>query len=271
MQLGKNKLVLKQDFNLKQSLAYRIHIVEPMSAYTTITKAKLRLAVQTTPKLYQQEPFIHKTPNELPKDYLTRFQTEPANSPARGNPLYLGPVINLPLVMKQEVVKQQFKWRPLYVEVGLVLDDICEAVAQGKPYGREDNAITNRVIEDRIKQKEREVKEFQESERRRKTRRENLHEKIKVLSQKKEEQDKKKAEDMQKPHAPSKKEKELKRYHEEQRGLIKDHKEKKDTEKEALLEKEKEKKWKEREIKKRRFKDFNSKKIGELVSLICIF
>ena len=217
--------------------------------------------------MYSIEPFVHKTPEELPKDYLTRFQSDPKNSPLKGSPLYLGPVISLPLVMKQEIAKQPFKHRPLYSEVGLVLDDICNAVAQGKPYSEPPQAISNRAMEDRIKQREKEVQEWQESERKRKERQQFLHERLKVLAKEKEEQEKKQQEEKQKP-PPNKKELEWIRYHEEQKGKIKEYKEKVAAEKEALEEKEKEKKWKEREIKKRRFQDFNSKKIGELVTKI---
>lgn len=244
--------------------------MEPMSTVTKITKAKLKLAVQTGPRMYQIEPFVQKnTPDELPKDYLTRFGPDSKTSPMKPSPLYLGPVINLPLTMKHEIAKQPFKYRPLYTEVGLVLDDILNAVAQGKPYGEPEQPLLNRAMEERIKQREKELKDWQESERKRLNRQEYLHNRVKALTQRKGEQDKKKEEEeKQKPKELSKKEQEWIRYHEEQKEKIKEHREKVAAEKEAEEEKEKERKWKEREIKKRRFQDFNSKKIGELVIFI---
>lgn len=237
-----------------------------MTSYTKVTKAKLKLSVQTTTKLYQVEPFVLRTPQELPKDYRTRFPSESVLSPKRPTLINTSPIVNLPLSIKHEIAKQPFKQRALFTEVGHVLNEICDVVVAGKPYKKEEHPILNRLAEEKMKQKEKEQLEAQELEKKRREHAQQLHDKLKVLKAEKEEQQRTKIQEMlTKNMSPNKKVLEWKRYHEEQKELIKEYQTKKEYDKEMQEREERNKRREERERKKKEFQEFNERKISELV------
>lgn len=218
-------------------------------------------------KLYQVEPFVQRSPEEKAREQFARFNTEAMTSPKKNRTLVVEPVVNLSIVLKEEIFKQPAKQRHIYREVAIVLQDICEAVAQGKDKIRDPDApVANRVIEERAKVKSQELKEKEEAHKRRLEHSKHLKEKVKTLAELKRDELKKKQEEMLlKGAEPDKRELEWKRYHDDQKNKIKEHKDKINEEKIAAEEKEKEKKWRELEIKKKRFQEFNSKKVAELV------
>lgn len=242
--------------------------MEPLSVYREVTKAKLIINTVGSSKLYQQEPFVQRPPEEQPKDYFKRFAHENVVSPTKTWKSFANPQQNnLPIPVKEQIFKQPMKDRPIYMEVAQVLGEICDAVAQGHPYGNQNQSpIINRVIEEKMKNQEREQKEYYEAEKRRKIHMQHLKEKLKAHGLQKPEEEKKAKQDGQpkQPATNEKKQVDWKRYYEEQLEKLKNSKEK-NKDKNFIQERDAELKQKEQEAKKKQFQEFNAKRIAEIV------
>ena len=252
-------------------MTHSIHLIEPITAYPEITKAKFKVIAPVSSKLLQQKTIAQRPLEELPKDHYRRLAIETAASPqVKFKGLFAKSNHNLSLVLKQEIIKQKAgNDRYLYSEVALVLEDICESVAKNKPYQPVTEPIVNRVEKERLQQKEIEEKQHEEAELRRKARSKFLKEQIKIMSQQKEKTSKEKSPEQEKASALQEKKKtELKKYYEEQKERATAHQEKIKMEKKAKEEEEKLRAQEERELKKKRFYEFNSKKIAELVNTL---
>ena len=244
--------------------------MEPETLYREVTKAKLKVGATGASKLHQQEPFLLRKPLGDPiKETLHQVASEPSLAIVKARRLpAISPQRGLSLTMKQEIFKQPEKNRNLYKEVALVLDDLCNTVAQGKSIRSQPRSpVMNRYVEEQKEQQEKDIRESLEAEKRRKAHSLQLKAKLKIAAQQKEEQAKISVSQTPQKSPGDKKEFEWKRLHDEQFKRVKDYQVKRQKEKEIFEVNNQEAKKKEVEVKKAQFKEFNSRRIAEMVCL----
>lgn len=206
-------------------IPYRIRLMEPVTTYTEITKARLKLrGTSVVSKLHQQQPFV------------------------------------------QKLIEEPLKEKPKPI----LIDNITPIV-KGRKGSLLKSSPANRVVEEKARRHEAELKEAQEAEKKRKAHSLQLKAKLKILEKEKEEKEKQRVDQTPQKTPNNKKLAEWKRQHEEQQKIVKAYQEKKQQEKKAAEAAIQEMKKKEQEMKKKEFKEFNLKRIAEIVLYFLIY
>jgi len=260
-------------------------LYEPMTSFTTITKAKMKVKNPTSSKVLKDN---YMSPVDLKKDPSAGLQNakdgggtlsarergeaiannkSPERKQEKKRVLQIENKPILSLTLKTEVAKAPYNERPLFQDVAEVLQEMIEVLEEGKTAlpKRIQGNIVNKALEDKMKLKDIENKEKEDFEKRRKLRAQVVTKQI--TEQKKNRgttKDMKKQEDAKK----SEKETEKEKKKEEKRVVLtkelkeqtKVYQEKKKVEKETKKKGEVDKKKEETEAKKKQFEEFNEDK-----------
>ena len=226
-----------------------------MANFTSIAKAKLKVfdptKIEYTPDHHLKA--IHK---EVDPKKIAKADTI---DPFKRRVLTLDNRPKISLDLKRGVADFPYKDRALAQEVAEVLEDIFQAVDEGRE-SLDKEKPKNKLVEAKEKDKEIQAKQEEIAEQKRKQRAQEIKSLIQEPREKKDDKTKK-GDDAQ----TKKKDEFWSKHVVEAKSKAEEYKEKKAEEKARKVEEEKEKKTSEKEDKKSKFKTFNSQKVEEMV------
>ena len=245
---------------------------EPLTVFKNLPKAKSKLIAiqlpQVSPKLKSEEPFVHKSLDDILAIKTNRSPLPKLNHPASvRSPMLRIDQKQLSITLKKEVLKLPNGQFAQGVEVAEVLEDVLRKVERkvnGLPLNN--SKIINRVIEEKLWIKENEKRERQERDKK-------FVERSKQVKLELEEIQKggnfirgSKVQRHQTEPADPQKEAFRMRHLEKIKEKVRYHQFQKEQDELAAKAEEKRRIHEEREQKKQRFKEWNEQKLERIVN-----